>query len=330
MKTLRLFLAAVVLTLTSVKGYSQNAAPATNPSKSGLDFQGYAIDQDGKALASQKVNVTFTIYNKLNGAQFVETQSITTDKFGVFVTVIGYKDGASVTNFNNISSINFTDNIVEWLKVDVAKDGSSILTEVSNAPFTTVPYAKRADNGVPPGTIMAFAGTEIPEGWFICDGRGKNKDIYPELFAAIGTKWGNMNGNDFPLPNLSGKFLRGANGSTDVNPDQNKRTRNGSEIGSTDDEVGSAENHAFTSHIHDVKLTAVGDHSHGFNKTYFNGEGATTANMGFGHPDKLANLPNNGSTTDAGGHNHTVSESFKGTSTEVRPVNMAVLWIIKY
>jgi microcystin-dependent protein len=71
--------------------------------------------------------------------------------------------------------------------------------------------------GVPPGTVIAFAGSEgkVPAGYLLCDGRSLNKTDYPELFEAIGTIYGG-NGNTFALPNFKGMFLRG-NGSNSVN-----------------------------------------------------------------------------------------------------------------
>jgi microcystin-dependent protein len=65
----------------------------------------------------------------------------------------------------------------------------------------------------PPGTIVAFAGTNIPSGWLLCDGRGLAQSAYPRLFSAISTNWGSTNlAASFNLPDLRGMFLRGVNG----------------------------------------------------------------------------------------------------------------------
>lgn len=49
-----------------------------------------------------------------------------------------------------------------------------------------------------------------PNGWFYCNGAVKNRTDYPELFAAIGTRWnsGNESGSQFRLPNLPGKVIK--------------------------------------------------------------------------------------------------------------------------
>jgi microcystin-dependent protein len=81
----------------------------------------------------------------------------------------------------------------------------------------------------PVGAIMLFAGATAPTGWLICDGRNLNRSDYPDLFAAIGTTWGNGNGGGtaFNIPDLrnrspfgksdSGTFaVLGATGGTET------------------------------------------------------------------------------------------------------------------
>lgn len=49
-----------------------------------------------------------------------------------------------------------------------------------------------------------------PIGWFYCNGTVKNRADYPELFAAIGTRWNTTgeSGTQFRLPNLPGKVIK--------------------------------------------------------------------------------------------------------------------------
>ncbi|MDR1243616.1 MAG: phage tail protein [Endomicrobium sp.] len=67
---------------------------------------------------------------------------------------------------------------------------------------------------VPPGTIIAFGGNRIPEGYLLCDGSEVEKSKYPQLFDAIGTIYGGNASSRFKLPDLRGMFLRGAGGSS--------------------------------------------------------------------------------------------------------------------
>ena len=68
-------------------------------------------------------------------------------------------------------------------------------------------------NIVPVGTIVAFGGYtyNIPSSWVLCDGRELSRMQFKELFAIIGTTFGEGDGNTtFNLPDTRGLFLRGA------------------------------------------------------------------------------------------------------------------------
>lgn len=63
------------------------------------------------------------------------------------------------------------------------------------------------------GEIVAFGGPTPPSGWLMCDGAIVNRAVYAALFAVIGTSYGAGDGvTTFGLPNLSGAFPMGANG----------------------------------------------------------------------------------------------------------------------
>ncbi|AKL97573.1 putative bacteriophage tail fiber protein, e14 prophage [Endomicrobium proavitum] len=68
--------------------------------------------------------------------------------------------------------------------------------------------------GVPAGTVIAFAGSNIPVGYFECKGDWKFIAEYPELYSAIGSTYndGESRSGQFRLPDFRGMFLRG-NGS---------------------------------------------------------------------------------------------------------------------
>lgn len=64
----------------------------------------------------------------------------------------------------------------------------------------------------PPGTICAFGGTNIPDGWLLCDGHAVDGQKYPALFSAIGNSWGagEGGGSGFNVPDLRGRCGIGA------------------------------------------------------------------------------------------------------------------------
>ena len=63
------------------------------------------------------------------------------------------------------------------------------------------------------GAIALFAGADLPDGYLLCDGAELSRTVYNELFEAIGTTWGEGDGeNTFNIPDLRGKFIRGCGG----------------------------------------------------------------------------------------------------------------------
>jgi hypothetical protein len=77
---------------------------------------------------------------------------------------------------------------------------------------------------MPVGSIIAYGGKpeKLPDGWLLCDGKLVNRDDYPELYQALDGAFG-VNGTDFYLPDLRGRFLRGVAGESDLDPGRDSR-----------------------------------------------------------------------------------------------------------
>lgn len=66
-------------------------------------------------------------------------------------------------------------------------------------------------SGVPVGAIGYFATQTAPAGYLVADGTAVLRTAYPDLFAAIGTAYGEGDGsNTFNLPDLLGRFAQGS------------------------------------------------------------------------------------------------------------------------
>ena len=65
-------------------------------------------------------------------------------------------------------------------------------------------------NFLPVGVVLPFAGDIPPEGFLICNGSSISRQLYPNLFNVIGTKFGSENDAFFNLPNLTDRFVQGA------------------------------------------------------------------------------------------------------------------------
>ncbi|BBD08448.1 phage tail protein [Desulfovibrio ferrophilus] len=90
----------------------------------------------------------------------------------------------------------------------------------------------------PTGTVVAIAGTSVPDGWLECDGASLSTTSYAGLYAVIGSVFGS--GTDaFNLPDLRGEFLRGWDHGRGVDSGRN---------------FGSYQGEAFKSHNHAAKI----------------------------------------------------------------------------
>lgn len=64
--------------------------------------------------------------------------------------------------------------------------------------------------GVPTGTVLPFAGAEIPTGFLLCNGAAVSKATYSALFGVIGSIYGDSGDADtFLLPDLRDRYICG-------------------------------------------------------------------------------------------------------------------------
>lgn len=97
---------------------------------------------------------------------------------------------------------------------------------------------------LPVGSVLVFAGNETTlqqlEGWFPCDGRELNQQIFTALFAAIRYANGGDGSNSFKLPDYRGYFLRGVSQDSGRDPDAITRTAPAS-LGNAGNKPGSVQ-----------------------------------------------------------------------------------------
>jgi microcystin-dependent protein len=150
-----------------------------------------------------------------------------------------------------------------------------------------------------PGIIKDFGGETPPAGYFECDGSSLLRSAYPELFAAIGTLHGAADALHFNIPDHRGKFKRGWAHGTSNDPNASSRSA-AATGGATGDHVGTGQGHAVQDHAH---------YTLGTNTATGSGPGSGV----------LASAANNTGGMTSG-----------NIATETRPINAAVMSIIKY
>lgn len=288
---MRTKLLSFLMLLTVAVNYGQITATSSS-----VAIQGIARDDNGNARANTQIPLTLKLYYKLNGTDTaISTQTVsnvTTDAFGVFSTLLDIDKNKYPTLAANQT----------FLKIS-GKNSSDQDVTISDQPFTQVPYAIIANNGVPTGSIMPYIGTTAPIGWALCDGSRLTTDgSAAALIILVG---------DY-APDLRGMFIRGAG--------QNGTTANAAEIQpNTLKAVQSSDN---KSHSHN--MNEAGEHSHNYSAHTTVGNNADSGGdiSAADNPSYRTNL----TTTLSGKHIHVINNS---GGTESRPINYGVNYIIK-
>jgi microcystin-dependent protein len=175
----------------------------------------------------------------------------------------------------------------------------------------------------PIGTVICFAGINIPSDYMLCDGTKLLIAEYSDLFKVIGQTFKKSDTDStlyFNLPDLRGQFVRGLDNGRVFGSIQNWSTGMPTNKFTTDVQG----NH---SHTTDVQ----GNHNHMYSYVYDQVDAYALAypanNNDGGRRNEYTstNGAHSHTTTTAGGHSHTIT----GGDLETRPNNIALNYIIK-
>ena len=202
---------------------------------------------------------------------------------------------------------------VNSLPGDCINDASITASKIADGSITSAKLASTVlANVIPAGMIMAYGAAAAPTGFLLCNGTAVSRATYAALFAIIGTNFGSGDGSTtFNVPDFRGRFLRGVDGGAGRDPNRATRTVMNTG-GSTGDNVGS------------VQLDALQN---------MTGNVGGLSNLGGTFSGVFAT----GSSYSGNGQNSQLnySASFDAsrvarTSTETRPTNANVNYIIKF
>lgn len=288
-----------------------------------------------------------------DGEEFLVNKSGETHKFDQNTL------GASVANARWINSVTYTSGS------EITYNGEKYLALVDNINVTPS-FANRStwfklkrfvDTT---GMIHLYTSTLTPEGRLLkANGAAISRTQFPELFAKIGTLYGNGNGTTtFNLPDLRGEFLRFW--------DDDRGVDSGRGLGSSQGESFKSHTHENTAQVNSTNLgtkavnsadlgnrttSGGGSHVHTVNgQNKFVGDKNGDGNFDYGrssiiNPDDgdYFSMPPAGDhthTINIGAHNHTIvlgshnhSITLNNVSTggsETRPRNIALVAYIEY
>ena len=137
----------------------------------GITYQAVILNPEGEhipgynneraPLSNTSICLRFSIY-KGSLLEYQETRNVTTDEFGMVNTIIGggvYVSGTSTT----LSGVTWDGNAKNLMVEVDTKANCANFSQISNQPFTYVPYAFYADNSGTPGP-QGPAGPTGPQG----------------------------------------------------------------------------------------------------------------------------------------------------------------------
>lgn len=82
----------------------------------------------------------------------------------------------ALTNEQNNAILDYIANNLDWLKIKL----------------------------IPAGSIISVGGTNVPEGYLLCNGAEVSQSTYPALYAQVGNSFGTASTGNFKLPNGNG------------------------------------------------------------------------------------------------------------------------------
>lgn len=282
-----------------------------------IRHQSVVRDLDNNLIANQAMGVQITILQGgPNGANlYREQHALATNAVGLLSLEIG---GGAVQN-GSLSAINWGSGPY-FVEQAIDPAGGTNYTISQTTQLLSVPYAQHALSagransaaladvannilnagqlGAPVGAIAPYSGpaSSVPAGWLLCDGGAYDVNLYPELFAVIGTTYG-AEPNRFKVPDLRGRGPVGRDaGQTEF-----------AALG----QVGGAKTHTLTiaempAHNHGGATNSAGSHNHTYGTRGFaTSGGGASVTLGLGADGSFDDQDQ--ATQFAGEHTHVIS-----------------------
>ena len=275
--------------------------------------------------------------------------SIDADTLGNAATATSLKTAVTINSvtFSGLSGITVdpyveqdnTSNATKYLTfVDSSSESyqrMNIDTSLAYNPSTKVLNVSVSSDVSEVGKISMFARNTAPPGYLKCNGAAISRTVYADLFASIGTTFGEGDGSTtFNIPDLRGEFIRGWDDERGVDTSR--------VFGSWQGGQNVSHTHTATvssnAHTHTWSGTTSSDsHSHTYTKnssTFTSqSQGSSYASTWYGSATGTtsadAHTHTVSGTTSSDSHAHTVTNAASG-GTEVRVRNLAMLYCIKY
>jgi len=130
------------------------------------------------------------------------------------LTEIEYGSLASSAILNH--NFQFLQDKITELSALITSETSSYSSTVATLNTSITNLLAYKDSFIPTGTIIISQSVDIPTGFLLCDGSEVKIDDYSDLYAVIGTTYGQSDSTTFCLPDLKDKLVWGKGVATTV------------------------------------------------------------------------------------------------------------------
>ena len=160
------------------------------------------------------------------------------------------------------------------------------------------------------GVILPWGTAAVPTGFLECNGQAVSQSTYADLYAIIGTTYGDPGGGNFNLPDLTDRVVIGKSNNKSL-----------ASTGGANDVAGSGCISGSTG-CHTLTTCEIPSHQHN--------AGASSGNSTFCNSGSTVTGGNTGSTGGGTAHSHTLSANFVGSANSVLQPYLTLIHIIKY
>ena len=226
---------ATQVTLADLIDYWQSDAVQTQPDYSTLKSQGFPTNGNltSGLAATLPGSAWFALISAMR-VSVIKAAGLTPEstpnplQFLTALQSLGWMNSKSISADlladSIITEAKILDGAVSFakLKSDVlATSEEAIAGSINNKLMTPIRVKEAITAQTPPalptGSFIYYGGIDVPDGYLLCNGANVSRTTYANLFAVIGTKYGEGDGvTTFTLPNLDGRVLQGTNDTSEV------------------------------------------------------------------------------------------------------------------
>jgi microcystin-dependent protein len=149
------------------------------------------------------------------GQSFASGDQVTAQKLQDIANLATFRTGANNTADGSTIEVDATGGYLKVKQTGITSNelaaNSVITAKIQDGAVTAAKLDSAAVSVLmPTSTILPYAGSAAPTGYFLCDGSAKSRTTYAGLFAIIGTTYGVGDGSTtFNIPDLRGRVIAG-------------------------------------------------------------------------------------------------------------------------